>query len=86
MENKELYIHVFEYVGQACICVSKPRSSGKIKVYDLDAGELFTLDTQEVKEARKCRLTEPEDFLYSTIIASRYADEAAEISYELFDY
>ena len=85
MKNRELYTHVFEYEGQACVCISKPTSFGTIKVYDLDAGEIFTLNVPTVIDAPKLRETEEEDFQFSTILESPYADEAWEICCELFD-
>jgi hypothetical protein len=44
MKNRELYTHVFEYEGQACVCISKVRKlyNEYVAVYDLDAGEIYS--------------------------------------------
>jgi hypothetical protein len=85
MENRELYTHVFEYEGQACVAISPPTTFGTIKVYDLDAGEIFTLNVPTILNAPKLRESEKEDFQFSTVLDSPYADEAWEIQCELFN-
>jgi hypothetical protein len=87
MENRELYTHVFEYEGQACVAISPPirHNNNKVAVYDLDAGEIFSLSVQDILDAPKLRESEEEDFQFSTILESPYADEAWEIQCELFD-
>lgn len=84
MKNKELYTHIFEYDGQACVAISNPTPCETVKVYDLDAGEFFTLDIQTIYDAVKVRPTEEFDFQFSSIVASPWADEAQEICSELF--
>jgi len=87
MENRELYTHVFEYDGQACVAISPPihHNDDKVAIYDLDAGEIFSLEIQEILNAHKLRESEPEDFEFSVILDSPYADEAWEIKCKLFD-
>jgi hypothetical protein len=88
MENRELYTHVFEYEGQACVCISKVQKlyNEYVAVYDLDAGEIYShINIVDVIEAVQLRETEEEDFQFSTILESPYADEAWEICCELFD-
>jgi hypothetical protein len=87
MKNRELYTYVFEYNGNACIAISPPihHNDDKVAVYDLDAGEIFSLDIEDILDAPPLRESEEEDFQFSTILESPYADEAWEISCELFD-
>jgi hypothetical protein len=90
MKNRELYTHVFEHDGNACVCITKV-TIGKqfqtklVRVYDLDAGSIFVLQPRNILDAPKLRESEPEDFEFSVILDSLYADEACEIKCELFD-
>jgi hypothetical protein len=88
MENRELYTHVFEYDGQACIAISHVKQGPcdqYVEIYDLDAGEITQCSIEEIYDAPKLRESEPEDFEFSVILDSPYADEAWEIKCELFD-
>jgi hypothetical protein len=88
MENRELYTHIFQYDGNACVCIG-PEEHGIyanfVPVYDLDSSDILQLSTHDVMNAVQLRRTEECDFQWDAILNSRYCDEAMEICYELFD-
>jgi hypothetical protein len=80
--------NTFTYEGNTCVVIVPPTNVSpltKVPVYDLDAGLIFKLTLFEIVEAPKGRSSEPQDFQFSKILASKYANDAQGIVDVLFD-
>lgn len=88
MLDKTIYGKVFDVNGQACVAISSvftlASSLSNVAVYDMDAGRIFHMPVSEVKQAKTIRDAEEEDYEWEAIMMSDYADDAFEISCDLF--
>jgi len=78
----------FVYEGNTCVVIAQAESVSpnvKVPVYDLDSGEIFKLSLLEIARCENGRNTEPQDFQFSRILSSKYANNAQEIVDVLFD-
>ena len=72
--------------GQACVVITYP-FKGTVVMYDMDAAEFFHIDLDHFFDfvEKVCRKSEEQDFSWSPILDSDYADDAQDISYHLFN-
>lgn len=75
------------HLGQACVIISYPREDSTVAVYDMDAGQIFWLEIDELDEYfdEILRSTEEADYEWNAISGTMFTDESHDISALLFD-
>lgn len=73
----------FEWEGQTCVVISYPRKSGRVALYDLDAGEISWVPLSDLVTCPMGRKVGEGDFFWSAIMGSKLCDEAADIWHRL---
>jgi hypothetical protein len=72
---------IFTHFGQACVVISYPRSGGRVAFYDIDGASIGIVSLDDVRAGRDedCREVEEQDFSFSIVVDSAYANEASNI-------